>query len=424
MKSSIFKRILTAISVVILVFVTTLPTGVCFAPEKVTSAESYQPQIDAAKKNRDELKKKKEELEAKIRELTSEKEDLEQYVAQIDAEYTAMYDEYEKTGEDIAEAEKNIADTQKSLEDIMQKENEQYETMKLRVKYMYENGEASLLDMIFGNADATDVFNRLEYRQQITKYDNELLVKYNETKLETIKTEELYTAQLDELNALKEFQKGELEALEEISAAKSAEIISLADNLGVDEEMLYEYWDELKDADADIARLQELEKERLAEEERKRKEEEERLRREREIAASRSLDNIIWPLPNNSKITSYFGYRKAPTKDASTYHKGIDISANTGTDVLAAIAGTVVTASYSYSSGNYIVIDHGNGVKTTYCHASKLLVKAGDEVKRGQVIMKVGSTGVSTGAHLHFGITINGTAVDPLKYVSFDKKLK
>ncbi|MBR6358964.1 MAG: M23 family metallopeptidase, partial [Lachnospiraceae bacterium] len=90
----------------------------------------------------------------------------------------------------------------------------------------------------------------------------------------------------------------------------------------------------------------------------------------------------------------------------------------------AAIAGKVVTATYSYSSGNYIVIDHGNGVRTIYCHASKLLVKVGDEVKRGQVIMKVGSTGVSTGSHLHFGIFINGTAVNPLDYVDSTKVLK
>lgn len=399
--------------------------GVIIPPSVGASAvESYQPKIDEAKKKKAELEEKKKELEKKIDELTSQKEDLESYMAQLDAEYTKLYDEYETTTTDISEAEIKLANTQKALEDVKEKEANQYDTMKKRVKYMYENGETSVWELFLGNASISDVFNQLEYRQQITKYDNELLEKYNATKLETIETEKLYTAELEGLETLKAYQEDELAALEELSAAKSAELMNLADSLGVDEEMLYEYWDELKTADADIDKLTKLEQERIAEEERKRKEEEERLRKEREMAASHSLDNIIWPLKNNTRITSYFGYRDAPTKDATTYHKGIDISANTGTPVLAAIAGKVVTATYSYSSGNYIVIDHGNGVRTIYCHASKLLVKEGDEVGRGQEIMKVGSTGVSTGAHLHFGIFINGTAVDPLKYVSSEKRLK
>lgn len=419
MKSNISKKIISVLLLLVLCLGFTMP-----ASQKAYGGNSYQPKIDEAKKKKAELEAKKKEMEKTVKELKAQKEDMEKYMEELDKEYTALYDEYETTGEEILVAEENLLVTRQLLEDVKQKEADQYEAMKKRVKYMYENGEDSLIELILGTSSLSDVFNQLEYRQQITKYDNQLLEKYNETKLETMRTEELYLAELDSLESLKSFQENELASLEELSAAKSQELIKLADNLGVDEEMLYEYWDELKNADADIEKLQKLEKERLAEEERKRKEEEERIRKEKEMQASRSLDNIIWPLPASSRITSKFGYRTAPTKDATTYHKGIDISANTGTDVLAAIAGTVVTATYSYSSGNYIIIDHGNGVRTIYCHASKLLVKVGDEVKRGQVIMKVGSTGVSTGSHLHFGIFINGTAVDPLKYVSYSDKLK
>ncbi len=387
------------------------------------AADSYQGQIDAAKKKREELKNKQSDLQKKIDELTSQKEDIEKYIAELDSEYTAIYEEYETTGADIEEAEGKLSETREALSEIKLKEEEQYNEMKLRVKYMYENGEESVLSLFFAGAGAEQIFNQLEYRQQITKYDNILLANYKETQVKIEETEALLTAELESLNALKEYQEDTLSSLEVLSADKAAELEKLAGELGVDEEMLFTYWDEISAADADINKLVKLEEERIAEEERKRKEEEERIRKLKELEASKSIKNIIWPLPGHTRITSYFGYRVAPTKDASTYHKGIDISANTGTDVVAAIAGTVVTATYAYASGNYIVIDHGNGVRTTYCHASKLLVKAGDEVKRGQVIMKVGSTGVSTGPHLHFGIYINGVAVNPLDYVDSSKVL-
>ena len=132
------------------------------------------------------------------------------------------------------------------------------------------------------------------------------------------------------------------------------------------------------------------------------------------------LGNISfkWPCPASSRITSQFGDRESPTEGASSNHKGIDIGAASGSDILAAASGTVVIATYSYSAGNYIMIDHGGGVSTVYMHCSQLLAAEGDEVSQGQVIAKVGSTGYSTGPHLHFGIRSDGSYVNPLNYVS------
>ena len=127
---------------------------------------------------------------------------------------------------------------------------------------------------------------------------------------------------------------------------------------------------------------------------------------------------FIWPCPASSKINSKFGKRTAPTKGASTYHQGIDIGASTGTGIVAAASGTVVASTYSYSAGNYIMISHGNGVYTVYMHCSQLLASDGQSVKQGQTIAKVGSSGYSTGPHLHFGVRVNGSYVNPLKYVS------
>ena len=133
-----------------------------------------------------------------------------------------------------------------------------------------------------------------------------------------------------------------------------------------------------------------------------------------------SLGDIkfIWPCPASSRITSGFGGRSSPTEGASTNHKGIDIGASTGSNILAAASGTVTISTYSASAGNYVMISHGGGVSTVYMHCSSRLVSVGDKVNQGDVIAKVGSTGYSTGPHLHFEIRSGGSYVNPSKYVS------
>ena len=127
---------------------------------------------------------------------------------------------------------------------------------------------------------------------------------------------------------------------------------------------------------------------------------------------------LRWPLNVSGRISSGFGPRTSPTAGASSYHRGLDIAVAYGTPIVAAGDGTVATASYSSSEGNYVMISHGNRLYTIYMHCSRLAVSAGDKVSRGQVIAYVGSTGISTGPHLHFGVSKNGSYVNPLSYVS------
>ena len=128
--------------------------------------------------------------------------------------------------------------------------------------------------------------------------------------------------------------------------------------------------------------------------------------------------SFIWPCPSCHTVSSQFGYRVHPIFGTTKYHSGIDIAASAGASVLAADGGTVVTSTYSSSYGNYIVISHGNGYTTTYAHLSSRLVSTGSTVSQGTTIGLVGSTGWSTGPHLHFEISYNGSRVDPLNYVS------
>lgn len=126
---------------------------------------------------------------------------------------------------------------------------------------------------------------------------------------------------------------------------------------------------------------------------------------------------FVWPCPSSRRITSGFGNRAQPTAGASTNHKGIDIGASYGASIVAAASGRVTTAAYSSSAGNYIVISHGNSLSTVYMHCSALYVSAGQTVSAGQAIAAVGSTGYSTGNHLHFGVIKNGSYVNPTAYV-------
>ena len=144
---------------------------------------------------------------------------------------------------------------------------------------------------------------------------------------------------------------------------------------------------------------------------------------EQYLEAAAGDGDFIWPVPSAfTYISSYFGYRNAPINGASTYHEGIDIPVPVGTDVYASKAGTVVIAEYNTAMGYYIIIDHGGGYRTFYCHNTELIVKVGQSVQQGQVISHAGSTGYSTAAHLDFKVEVNGVKVDPLEYVSIPGK--
>ena len=129
------------------------------------------------------------------------------------------------------------------------------------------------------------------------------------------------------------------------------------------------------------------------------------------------INCMVWPLPTDHRIYTYYGYRVAPTKGASTFHEGLDIGGAKGSKIVSVLAGKVVETGYSSSRGYYVEIDHGKGVVTRYLHNSKILVSTGQYVDQGEAISLVGSTGISTGPHLHFSLEINGKNVDPYPYL-------
>lgn len=369
--------------------------------------------LNDAKKKKTALEEEKKRAEQTVKQLETLRGDTAAYVKQLDASLETITDELTKLAADILTKENEIEVTRQELELAQQVEESQYESMKLRIKYMYEKGDSTYVDLLLNAKSLSELLNRAEYITKISEYDREKLDEYVETKEKIAETERVLDMGHDELLALQEQEEAKQKSVEELLTAKQKELKKVEGELAQAEDQVSEYEKDLK-AQEDAIKAIEAELKRQEEEARKKAE-----------AAGKSYATVnigdihfIWPCPSSSRITSEFGSRTSPTEGASSNHKGLDIGAPTGTDIVAAASGTVVVSTYSYSAGNYVMVNHGGGVYTVYMHASKLLVSVGDTVKSGQVIAKVGSTGYSTGPHLHFGIRVNGTYVNPRKYVS------
>lgn len=380
-------------------------------PEVVPYATRTE--MDDAREEKSALEQERERVEESLGELEALKGDASAYIERLDGELAQIEGELESLEGQVEQKEQEIQAAGQELEAARQAEARQYESMKLRIRYMYERGETSFLDMLFQSDSVSQLLNRAEYISQIADYDRKKLEEYGQIREEVARRERELEEERETLLELQEAAEARRESVRTLMAEKSAEIERYEEQIAGAEGQISEY-------DRDIAAQEEII--RAIEEEMKRKEEEERKKAEAagQTYTPVSLGNIsfIWPCPSSSRITSEFGGRSSPTEGASTNHKGVDIGAASGSDILAAASGTVTISTYSVSAGNYIMIDHGGGVSTVYMHCSSRLVSVGDEVEQGQVIAKVGSTGYSTGPHLHFGIRSGGDYVNPLQHVS------
>ena len=370
-------------------------------------------EIEDAKKQVSALEEEKKKVESTLNQLETLKADTAAYVKKLDGSLSALSDELSQLEIQITVKESEIETARVQLEEAKGVEEHQYSTMKLRIKYMYENGESSFVDMVMESGSISELLNRAEYVSQIAEYDRKMLKEYAAAKDEVADRELALEEEHQGLLSLQETTQAKQASMQKLMDSKKAELDSYNSKIASAQSEIDQYNADIKAQEDQMKKI---------EAEMKRREEEARKKAE---AAGKTytvsnLGNISfkWPCPSSSRITSNFGDRESPTEGASSNHKGMDIGAATGADIIAAADGEVVISTYSYSAGNYIMLDHGGGVSTVYMHCSKLLVGVGEKVKQGQVIAKVGSTGYSTGSHLHFGIRSGGTYVNPRSYVS------
>ena len=379
----------------------------------VFSSYAASGELEDAREQMSALEEEKERVEGALQDLESLKSDTAAYVQQLDGELSAVSEGLVRLGGGITAKEEEIGQAQERLAQAKAQEESQYASMKLRIQYMYENGQTSTLETILDAGSISELLNRAEYASQIAAYDRRMLTAYGEAKEAVRLEEETLETERQSLLALEESTRAKENSLNELMTAKTAQLDAYEAQISQAEGELDQY-------NADIAAQEQLMQEIEAELRRREEEARKQAQAQGQTYETADLGNIsfIWPCPSSSRITSSFGDRESPTEGASSNHKGVDIGASTGSDILAAAGGQVVISTYSYSAGNYIMIDHGGGVSTVYMHCSELLAQAGDEVSQGQVIARVGSTGYSTGPHLHFGIRSGGSYVNPLSYVS------
>ncbi|MDY2699679.1 MAG: peptidoglycan DD-metalloendopeptidase family protein [Lachnospiraceae bacterium] len=379
-----------------------------------TSAYASELTNESIKKKEEEISKAKEEKKALQSGLTNVKElkkqletskaNLTNYVAELDADLVTIQAKIDELKKLIAEKKEQITQKTKELEEALAVQQAQYEAMKSRIKFMYEKGDMLYMELVFSAESFGEMLNKADYIEMLSSYDRKMLdeyVAYAEYVALCKESLEEEKTVLDEAKATVEEEEASLNAL---IAVKEQEIYNVSSDIKNKEQAIKEY-------EADIATQNETIKalEAAVAEERKR------------LAAEqgRKYDGGVftWPAPSSSRISDDYGTRTHPILGIQQFHNGVDLAAPGGSPILAVYDGKVVAADYNSSMGNYIMIDHGDGLYTIYMHASALYVSKGTEVTKGQKIAAVGSTGRSTGNHLHFSVRLNGSYVNPWQYL-------
>ena len=356
-------------------------------------------EINQAKEERKKLQQSLSDIKKIVASLENSKSNLQSYVKQLDAQLMSAEAKIRELKDLISEKEEEIEQTKKELEEAIEIEETQYEEMKIRIRFMYEKGNDFYLDMMLGADSFGDMLNKAHYVESISQYDRQKLEEFqlNRELIEVCKAElEEEEALLREAKAAVEKEQKNLEILID---SKEKEIAGFEGDIKKKEASIKEYEAYIREQDETIAAL-------------------EKALKEMESTSNLKYDGGMfkWPAPSYTRISSPFGWRIHPVYGDNRFHNGVDMAAPGGSPILAAYDGDVVAAGYSSSMGNYIYINHGSGLVTIYMHASALYVKAGQSVSKGDKIAAVGTTGTSTGKHLHFGVRLNGSYVDPMGY--------
>ncbi len=351
----------------------------------------------AAANELDKAKDKKQDVDNQIKSKTSEqnkaisdKKKLESDMSWVVSQKTTINQQYDKLLDEIAVLDGEIEKLDVSIAEAEKDYEHQKELLKKRLRILYQTSNETIFDLFIKSKDVASFLQKVELISSVSRYDKQLMeaietakkdIEYKKSLREQAKRSknDLADAKLKKLNQL-EVSRADLDNAIRAKAQRIAEISKQLDDL---EKMS-------RQLEADIKSLQSKMK---------------------YIGG-----DMKWPVPSCNTVVSYFGNRLHPILKTYRMHTGIDIDAKQGASIVAANSGTVIIAEWRGGYGNAVIIDHGGGITTLYGHASKLLVKKGQKVTKGQVIALVGSTGLSTGPHLHFEIRKNGEPVDPLKF--------
>ena len=434
------RKLLVSIVAGLMAVIMVLSLVLSLIPTKVSAASSKEikAQINDMKEQRKEIQEEMKSVQNQYAENENEIQRLVNEKSAIDQEIGLLHQEINLINEQVAAYALLIADKQDELDEAKARWDELNEQNKVRIRAMEEEGNISYWSVLFKANSFSDLLDRLAMVEEIAASDQRRLNSLRDAasvvadardELDSEKSElDVTRAELDAAQVLLDEKRVQSDALLKELLAKAGEL-----------EELYEQWEqEERDVLADIAQ----------------KEKEYNEAKAAEWAAhmatattattapkpttapsssggssggsgsgggsSAPASSGAWRMPcSYVKLTSAFGNREAPTAGASTNHQGVDLAGPEGTPIYASRAGTVTTAAHGRAAGYYVTINHGDGFSSVYMHMTHYVVSKGAKVSQGQLIGYMGSTGVSTGNHLHFGISYNGSYVNPANYIAF-----
>lgn len=370
---------------------------VCFAEDEQN--KSKEPDLATLQSLQKELQSKLGQEDSKLTVLQDELTENLQEIQALDSQIEQAKKEIEESSKKIDKLKIKNLHLEEKLKTAREKYNKQKDLLEARLVAMYESGEVQYLDVILSSSDIVEFLSNYLLIDEIITNDNNFLNEVKQKKQIIELASENLNDNIQKQKIIKENQEKNVKVLENIQKLRQKYIEKLTN----EEKNIQNQIDTYK------SEFQKVNKEIL------------------DIAISDGLlDNyvggaLIWPVPGYSQITSSYGMRTHPITGYYSLHTGVDIGAPMGADFVAANDGIVTKAYYNNAYGNMVMIDHGGGISTLYAHGSEILVNVGQPVKKNEPVLKIGSTGYSTGPHAHFEVRLNGNVTDPIDFITKDK---
>lgn len=386
-------RLFTAPFIAVALMLFLLPIR-CFA---VTQEE-----LENIEAQREVLETRRDNIEKKVSELSASHASALEQKAALDERNQITLKQIKLLMDQIDLCDTILKQKEKEVEAAKQKETEQLEKFRARIRSMEESENYSILDLLLTSSSIGEFISAMEDMQVIVESDKKLADDYIAAREEAERVRNEYLSVKNEYKEHLDVLNAEQGRLERQIAEADALIISLEEDT---ESAIAEYEISIASEDKMAKYLDEMSLQYAHEQ-------------DAELRGVYSDSQFIWPVPSCTLLTSPYGYRIHPILDYERLHAGLDIGAKFGEEIIAADGGTVLIAEYSDSYGNFVLIDHGDRYSTAYGHMSEIAVEAGQEVKQGELIGYIGSTGWSTGPHLHFEIRLDGERIDPEEFFS------
>lgn len=346
-----------------------------------SQSQQLQEQIDQAN---EELTQTQSELSDNLKE-----------VEELDEKIKVSEAELEELNKQVEELKTSMNQIETELNEVTEKYEKQKAIFEKRVVALYETGEIDYLDILLNSNSLSEFISSYYVIAEITEADNDLLNDIADKKDKIALEKEKLENEKKELSTLVETQNRTSKILQNTKKIRENYISKLSDEEKAKQAQIDEMTKQYEEINKQILEL-----------------------------AEQGLDTqyiggeLAWPVPGYTKITSKYGMRVHPITGQYKLHTGVDIGAPMGANFIAANDGIVVKSEYNSAYGRMVIIDHGGGISTLYAHGSEFLVEVGQTVKRGDAVLKVGSSGYSTGPHAHFEVRINGVVTDPMPYIT------